>query len=164
MIATDFPHRDSMPESKARHAHDDLMSLDHQVCFGLYAASNLITRRYRPLLAELGLTFPQYLVMLVLWESEPLAVSAIGERLHLDSGTLTPLLKRLEAGGFVVRRRDEADERRVLISLTDAGGALRASACRIPEAFRRNVSFSAAETELLAASLNQLIAALEPRT
>lgn len=153
-----------MLESKARRAHDDLMSLDHQVCFGLYAASNLITRRYRPLLAELGLTFPQYLVMLVLWESEPLAVSAIGERLHLDSGTLTPLLKRLEAGGFVVRRRDEADERRVLISLTDAGRALRAPARRIPEAFRRNVSFSAAETEPLAASLSQLIAALEPRT
>lgn len=153
-----------MLESKARRAHDDLMSLDHQVCFGLYAASNLITRRYRPLLAELGLTFPQYLVMLVLWESEPLAVSAIGERLHLDSGTLTPLLKRLEAGGFVVRRRDEADERRVLISLTDAGRALRAPARRIPEAFRRNVSFSAAETESLAASLSQLIAALEPRT
>ncbi|MGY1425173.1 MarR family winged helix-turn-helix transcriptional regulator [Lysobacter sp. A289] len=152
-----------MPESKARRTHDGLISLDHQVCFGLYAASNLITRRYRPLLAELGLTFPQYLVMLVLWESEPLAVSAIGERLHLDSGTLTPLLKRLEAGGLVVRRRDVADERRVLISLTDEGRALRTPAQGIPEAFRRNVSFSAADTEPLAESLNQLIAALKPR-
>lgn len=164
MIAATSPMEPNMPESKARHAPDGLMSLDHQVCFGLYAASNLITRRYRPLLAELGLTFPQYLVMLVLWESEPLAVSAIGERLHLDSGTLTPLLKRLEAGGLVVRRRDEADERRVLISLTDAGLALRAAARGVPETFRRNVSFSAAETEQLAASLNQLIAALEHRT
>lgn len=100
-----------MPESKAPPTYDDLMSLDRQVCFGLYAASNLVIRQYRPLLAELGITFPQYLVMLVLWESEPQTVSAIGERLHLDSGTLTPLLKRLEANGFVVRRRDDADER-----------------------------------------------------
>jgi DNA-binding MarR family transcriptional regulator len=153
-----------MPKKKDALSYDDLMLLDRQVCFRLYAASNLITRLYRPMLAELGLTFPQYLVMLVLWESEPQTVSAVGERLHLDSGTLTPLLKRLEAGGFVARRRDEADERRVLISLTDAGHALHAPARRIPEAFRQNVSFSAAETERLGASLNQLIAALEPQT
>ncbi|MBM7454603.1 DNA-binding MarR family transcriptional regulator [Oceanisphaera litoralis] len=150
-----------MSENNTPPAFDDLMSLDRQVCFGLYAASNLVTRQYRPLLAELGLTFPQYLVMLVLWQSEPQTVGAIGERLHLDSGTLTPLLKRLEIGGFVVRRRDEADERRVLISLTDAGRALHAPARRIAEAFRRNVSFSMAETESLATSLNQLISALE---
>lgn len=150
-----------MPENNTFPVCDDLMSLDRQVCFGLYAASNLVTRQYRPLLAELGLTFPQYLVMLVLWESEPQTVSAIGERLHLDSGTLTPLLKRLETGGFVVRRRDEADERRVLVSLTDAGRALRAPARRIPEVFRQDVSFSMAETESLATSLNQLISALE---
>ncbi|MGY0633688.1 MarR family winged helix-turn-helix transcriptional regulator [Luteimonas sp. A478] len=149
-----------MPEKKAPPAHDDLLSLDRQVCFSLYAASNLVTRQYRPLLAELGLTFPQYLVMLVLWESEPQTVNAIGERLHLDSGTLTPLLKRLETNGFVLRRRDAADERRVLISLTDAGRALRAPARRIPEVFRRDVSFSAAETESLATSLDQLISAL----
>src|SRR5690554_1936376 len=105
-----------MSEIKASPVQDELMSLDRQVCFDLYVASNLITRQYRPLLAELGLTFPQYLVMLVLWESEPQSVSAIGERLYLDSGTLTPLLKRLEINGFVMRRRDETDERRVLIS------------------------------------------------
>lgn len=137
------------------------MSLDRQVCFGLYAASNLVTRLYRPLLAELGLTFPQYLAMMVLWESEPQTVSAIGQRLHLDSGTLTPLLKRLEAGGLVLRRRDEADERRVLISLTDAGHALREPARRVSEVFQRDVSFPAAETASLAASLTRLIAALE---
>lgn len=150
-----------MPKSKAPPTYDELMSLDRQVCFGLYAASNLITRRYRPFLAELGLTFPQYLVMLVLWESEPQTVSAIGERLHLDSGTLTPLLKRLEASGLVARRRDEADERRVLVSLTDAGDALRVPARQVPKAFRRNVTFSAAETESLGTSLTQLISALE---
>lgn len=137
------------------------MSLDRQVCFGLYAASNLVTRLYRPLLAELGLTFPQYLAMMVLWESEPQTVSAIGQRLHLDSGTLTPLLKRLEAGGLVLRRRDEADERRVLISLTDAGRALREPARRVSEVFQRDVSIPAAETASLAASLTRLIAALE---
>lgn len=150
-----------MPESKAPPTYNDLMSLDRQVCFGLYAASNLVIRQYRPLLAELGLTFPQYLVMLVLWESEPQTVSAIGERLHLDSGTLTPLLKRLETNGFVVRRRDDTDERRVLISLTPHGNTLRAPARQIAEAFREGVSFSAAETESLASSLAQLISALE---
>lgn len=150
-----------MPKSKAPPTYNDLMSLDRQVCFGLYAASNLVIRQYRPLLAELGLTFPQYLVMLVLWESEPQTVSAIGERLHLDSGTLTPLLKRLETNGFVVRRRDDADERRVLISLTTHGHTLRAPARQIAEAFREGVSFSAAETESLASSLAQLISALE---
>ncbi|MBE0402457.1 MarR family winged helix-turn-helix transcriptional regulator [Halomonas citrativorans] len=150
-----------MPKSKAAPIYNDLMSLDRQVCFGLYAASNLVIRQYRPLLAELGLTFPQYLVMLVLWESEPQTVSAIGEHLHLDSGTLTPLLKRLETNGFVVRRRDDADERRVLISLTTHGRTLRAPACQIAEAFREGVSFSAAKTESLASSLAQLISALE---
>lgn len=150
-----------MAKKKSAAAHDDLMALDRQACFGLYAASNLVIRLYRPVLADLGLTFPQYRVMLVLWESDPQTVSAIGGRLHLDSGTLTPLLKRLETGGLVVRRRDDADERRVLISLTDAGRALREPASRIPEILRREVSFSALETGALAESLGHLISALE---
>ena len=149
-----------MAKSNAAPIDDEQLALDQHVCFGLYAAANLISRRYRPLLAELGLTFPQYLVMLVLWESAPQTVSSIGERLHLDSGTLTPLLKRLESGGFVARRRDPTDERRVLVSLTDAGRALRDPARDIPEAFRQNVSFSRAETEALGTALNQLIVAL----
>lgn len=108
------------------------LRLDQQLCFPLYAASNLMTRLYRPLLDELGLTYPQYLAMLVLWEASPSTVSALGERLLLDSGTLTPLLKRLESAGLVCRTRDAADERRVLVSLTAEGLALRSRAEGVP--------------------------------
>ena len=108
------------------------LRLDQQLCFPLYAASNLMTRLYRPLLEELGLTYPQYLAMLALWEASPCTVSALGERLLLDSGTLTPLLKRLESAGLVQRIRDTADERRVLVSLTDAGQALQNRAASVP--------------------------------
>ena len=111
----------------------DLLRLDLQLCFPLYATSNAVTRAYRPLLEPLRLTYPQYLVMMVLWESAPLGVGEIGERLFLDSGTLTPLLKRLEAQGRVRRRRDAADERRVTVALTDAGRALKDAARKVPE-------------------------------
>lgn len=106
--------------------------LDQQICFPLYAASNLLNRRYGPVLRPLGLTYPQYLVLLVLWEQHPQSVGALGERLHLDSGTLTPLLKRMEAAGLVTRRRDPADERRVIIDLTAQGLALRERALHVP--------------------------------
>ncbi len=106
--------------------------LDHQLCFALYGSSLAMTRLYQPLLAPLGLTYPQYLVMLALWEQDDQTVSALGERLGLDSGTLTPLLKRLESAGHVQRQRDAADERRVRIALTDAGRALQAAAARVP--------------------------------
>lgn len=112
---------------------DDPLLLDRQICFPLYAASNLINRMYGPVLAPLGLTYPQYLVMLVLWEEQPQTVGALGARLYLDSGTLTPLLKRLEAAGLVTRRRDPEDERRVLIRLTSEGAALRDRAIHVPE-------------------------------
>jgi DNA-binding MarR family transcriptional regulator len=110
----------------------EFLRLDNQLCFALYAASGLVTRAYRPLLEPLGLTYPQYLAMLVLWERSPRTVSELGEALSLDSGTLTPLLKRLEAAGFVTRTRDPADERRVQIGLTDKGADLRARAAAIP--------------------------------
>ena len=109
------------------------LALDMQLCFGLYSASLAMTKLYKPLLAPLGLTYPQYLVMLVLWEDDGQPVSAIGDRLTLDSGTLTPLLKRLEAAGLVHRLRDAADERRVLIQLTPAGRAMKARAISIPQ-------------------------------
>lgn len=112
---------------------EDPLSLDRQVCFPLYAATNLLTRLYRPVLSELGLTYPQYLVMLVLWESEALSVGALGARLYLDSGTLTPLLKRMEANGLVTRQRDPDDERRVMIGLTKKGQSLRQRALHVPE-------------------------------
>lgn len=114
--------------------HDDPLLLDRQVCFPLYAASNLITRLYGPALRRIGLTYPQYLVMLVLWEQEPQTVGALGSRLHLDSGTLTPLLKRLEASGFVSRQRDPQDERRVRVTLTGKGHDLRQDAIHVPAA------------------------------
>ena len=111
---------------------DELLRLDQQVCFPLYAASNLLTRLYRPVLAKLGLTYPQYLVMLVLWEKGQQSVGALGQALHLDSGTLTSLLKRLEKAGFVTRLRDSADERRVMIELTADGSLLKARAAHVP--------------------------------
>ncbi|HZZ89561.1 MAG TPA: MarR family transcriptional regulator [Caulobacteraceae bacterium] len=112
---------------------DDPLRLDLQVCFPLYAATNLIGRLYRPVLARLGLTYPQYLVMLVLWEDERQTVGSLGARLYLDSGTLTPLLKRMDAAGLVFRRRDAEDERRVQIGLTDKGRALRTQAAHVPQ-------------------------------
>lgn len=109
------------------------LRLDDQLCFSLYAASRAVTSAYTPLLAPLGLTYPQYLVMLVLWEGDGLSVKALGERLVLDSGTLTPLLKRLEAQGLVQRRRSTQDERVVELFLTAAGSNLRERAATIPE-------------------------------
>ncbi|MBT9464362.1 MarR family transcriptional regulator [Hydrogenophaga sp.] len=115
-----------------RLSSDQALQLDHQLCFALYSASLTMTKLYKPLLDEIGLTYPQYLAMLVLWEHDGVAVSELGERLHLDSGTLTPLLKRLEAAELVTRLRDVQDERRVLIRLTAAGRKLKARAARIP--------------------------------
>ncbi|MDO9115530.1 MAG: MarR family transcriptional regulator [Polaromonas sp.] len=111
---------------------DAMLLLDNQLCFALYSTSLAMTKLYKPLLDELGLTYPQYLAMLVLWEKDGLTVSELGERLFLDSGTLTPLLKRLETSGFLSRLRDVQDERRVHISLTAAGRKLKSRAARIP--------------------------------
>jgi DNA-binding MarR family transcriptional regulator len=111
---------------------DQALKLDHQLCFALYSASLAMTKLYKPLLEEMGLTYPQYLAMLVLWETDGVTVSELGERLYLDSGTLTPLLKRLEAADLVTRLRDVQDERRVLIRLTAAGRKLKTRAARIP--------------------------------
>ena len=111
---------------------DDMQKLDNQLCFAVYSASLAMTRLYKPLLEKLQLTYPQYLVMLTLWETDGPMVSMLGERLSLDSGTLTPLLKRLEANGFVTRMRDVADERRVHISLTPAGRELKSRAADVP--------------------------------
>jgi DNA-binding MarR family transcriptional regulator len=106
--------------------------LDNQLCYALYSASLAMTKLYKPLLDALGLTYPQYLVMLVLWESDGPTVSAVGERLSLDSGTLTPLLKRLEAAGWLTRQRSSADERRVHVWLSPAGKQLQTQAAHIP--------------------------------
>ena len=118
----------------------ELQRLDHQLCFALYSSSLLMTKVYKPVLARLGLTYPQYLVMLVLWEAgagpkidrASVGVGELGERLYLDSGTLTPLLKRLEAAGLLLRTRAADDERRVIVTLTPAGRALRRRAESVP--------------------------------
>jgi len=118
--------------SKTANKTDAMLQLDNQLCFALYSTSLAMTKLYKPLLDELGLTYPQYLAMLVLWEEDGLSVSALGERLYLDSGTLTPLLKRLESSGFVSRLRAVEDERRVHITLTAAGRKLKTQAAKIP--------------------------------
>jgi DNA-binding MarR family transcriptional regulator len=111
-----------------------MLHLDQQMCFALYSANLALNKVYRKLLSQLQLTYPQYLVMLVLWQQDELIVSDIGEKLYLDSATLTPLLKRLEVAGLLVRRRAQADERQVIISLTEAGRELQEKARGIPEA------------------------------
>ena len=113
--------------------NDEYLKLDNQLCFVLYACSRGLTRTYRPLLAELEITYPQYLVMLVLWEQDGLSVKALGERLFLDSGTLTPLLKRIATAGLITRKRSATDERRVNIFLTAKGKALKERAQAVPE-------------------------------
>lgn len=112
----------------------EAMRLENQLCFALYAASRAVVQSYQPLLAPLGITYPQYLVMLVLWEGGAPLVKDLGERLDLDSGTLTPLLKRLEAQGLVVRDREQADQRKVRIRLTISGKELKRKAAKIPNA------------------------------
>ena len=113
-------------------ASENPLALDRQVCFALYSASRAITAAYRPLLAPLGLTYPQYLVMLALWERSPRTVRELGEALHLESGTLSPLLKRMEANGLLTRTRSADDERQVHVALTAAGTDLRERACDVP--------------------------------
>lgn len=120
------------------------LALDRQLCFALYAAQRAMTRRYRPVLEPLGLTYPQYLVLLALWERDGVRVRDLGERLFLDSGTLTPLLKRLQARGLVDRRRDPADERVVRVHLTEQGRALRSEVACVPEAVFGEVADEAA--------------------
>ncbi|MGX7875753.1 MarR family winged helix-turn-helix transcriptional regulator [Mesorhizobium sp. ORM6] len=138
--------------------------LDQQLCFALYSASGLMTKLYRPLLDPLGLTYPQYLVMLALWQRSPSTIGALGEALGLDSATLTPLLKRMEAGGLVTRRRDAADERRVLVEPTARGQALRAQAQNVSSALACSVPLGPGEVKALHATLTSLVAGLRDAT
>ena len=138
----------------------DVPRLDQQLCFALYSASGLMTKLYRPLLDPLGLTYPQYLAMLALWERAPSTVGALGEALGLDSATLTPLLKRLEAGGLVTRRRDAADERRVLVEPTAKGRALRGRVKDVSAALACGMPLEPGELQTLHATLTRLVAGL----
>ena len=122
-----------LTETAHKTASNPALLLDNQLCFALYSTSLAMTKLYKPLLEKLELTYPQYLVMLVLWERDGLMVSELGERLFLDSGTLTPLLKRLESASLIARIRDVQDERRVHITLTAAGRTLKTQAAEIPD-------------------------------
>ncbi|MFD0426537.1 MarR family winged helix-turn-helix transcriptional regulator [Streptomyces parvus] len=138
----------------------ELLRLDHQVCFSLHAASRAFGGYYRRALKDLGLTYSQYLVMLVLWEQGPQAVKAIGERLHLDSGTLSPLLKRLESAGLVRRERSREDERSVVIELTGEGAGLRERALSVPRGVLAATGLSLEEVLGLQEVLGRLTGAL----
>ncbi len=145
----------SSAHHRARDANDWL-ALDRQLCFAIYSASLAMTKVYKPLLEPLGLTYPQYLVMLALWETDGLSVSQLGERLALDSGTLTPLLKRLESAGLLQRLRDAADERRVLLQLTADGRALKRRAIQVPQAIAAASGCALDELAALTAQLQTL--------
>lgn len=148
------------PSSRRRADRDAWPHLDRQLCFALYSASLAMTRAYKPLLDPLGLTYPQYLVMLVLWQHDGVTVSQVGSRLGLDSGTLTPLLKRLEAAGLVRRLRDADDERRVELHLTDVGRELKARASDVPLVIAGASGCQLDELDALTERLQSLRAAL----
>ncbi|WP_242583223.1 MarR family winged helix-turn-helix transcriptional regulator [Hymenobacter telluris] len=139
---------------------NNMLKLDNQLCFPLYAVSRMLTKAYQPYLLALDLTYPQYLVFLLLWEQESLTVKQIGEKLLLDSGTLTPLLKRMEQKQWVSRQRDPHDERSVVIGLLPAGRALQAQACQIPEQILTKLHMSPTEFTALRTQLNQLLSQL----
>lgn len=139
----------------------ELLRLDHQVCFSLHAASRAFGGVYRDALKDLGLTYPQYLVMLVLWEHGSQPVKAIGERLRLDSGTLSPLLKRLEAATLVRRERSAEDERSVTIHLTPAGDELRAAALPVPRRMLAATGLTIEELRTLQGLLGRVTSALD---
>ncbi|SMG35695.1 MarR family winged helix-turn-helix transcriptional regulator [Agreia pratensis] len=137
----------------------DVLALENQVCFALAVASRSVIGLYRPVLEPLGLTHPQYLVMLALWQQDPRSVKELGAALQLEPATLSPLLKRLEASGLIDRRRSAADERRLDVTLTEAGRALRSRAESIPQAMIEQLGMPVAELQAMQASLTAIIAA-----
>lgn len=135
----------------------DNLKLDHQLCFALYAATHALTRAYREGLEQAGLTYTQYLVMMVLWEKDSVSVGSIAQRLELDSATLTPMLKRLELAGFIDRKRNKDDERIVEVSLTKAGDALQESIAKIQNSVECQTGLNNSEFLQLRAALYQLV-------
>ena len=140
---------------------DNSLLLENQLCFPLYAAAKEVLNRYKPMLDEIGLTYTQYIAMMVLWEKRSLTVKELGEYLYLDSGTLTPLLKKMEAQGIVSRQRNAADERSVIVSVTSAGEALRAKAASIPERIGACLPLSKNEAETLYQLLYKVLHAIQ---
>ncbi len=147
-------------KATSSHSNPELL-LDNQLCFALYSASLAMTKIYKPVLDAIGLTYPQYLVMLVLWERDGLTVSALGERLSLDSGTLTPLLKRMEVAGIVARKRSGEDERRVEVFVTDSGITLKAQATSVPRCVASQTGYAIPEILALTKEVQKLRASLK---
>ncbi|MFH8805163.1 MarR family winged helix-turn-helix transcriptional regulator [Streptomyces sp. NPDC017936] len=155
------PMSTSTPAAAAAAAEENWLRLDRQICFSLHAASRAFNGVYRVILKDLGLTYPQYLVMLVLWEEGELPVKKLGEHLRLDSGTLSPLLKRLESAGLVRRERSVRDERSVVVRPTEEGTALRERALRVPRRIADATGFGLEEIRELRERLDRLTAALD---
>jgi DNA-binding MarR family transcriptional regulator len=155
-----FTLSNAMPTTPDLTAHDPMLKLENQLCFPFYAVSRQLTKTYQPHLQALGITYPQYLVLLLLWEHKQLTVKELGDRLLLDSGTLTPLLKRMEQRLLLSRRRDPRDERSVIISLLPGGLALEVQARDIPVQLLAKSGLSLDELEALRGQLSQLLARL----
>ena len=141
----------------------DQLKIDNQLCFPIYALAKEIVNKYRPFLAELDLTYPQYLVLLILWESKEQTVSQLGEKLNLDSGTLTPLLKRLEQKNLIHRNRNPKDERVVQINLTNEGSSLQEKAVEIPSKMFKSLAISEEEIKNLKLNINNLLNILQKK-
>jgi DNA-binding MarR family transcriptional regulator len=139
---------------------DETLKLENQLCFPLYAASRLVTQCYQPVLDQLGLTYPQYLVLLLLWEQDNVSVKQLSEKLYLQSNTLTPLLKRMQESGLVTRKRSEADERIVLISLTAAAKAMKEKAPVVAQELTLNMGITQEEAQQLYGLLYKLIGSI----
>lgn len=146
-----------MEKITGKEVEHQLPGLDSQVCFSVYALSRQITQHYRPILDELDITYPQYLTLLVLWEKEKQSVNQLGEKLYLDSGTLTPMLKRLEQKGLIKRERSVSDERVVEISLSEKGSQLRYLACAIPQKLLASLNITQEELAQLHLIVNKIL-------
>ena len=139
----------------------DALKLENQLCFPLYACSRHMIRLYKPLLDKLGITYTQYITMMVLWEHKSVTVKELGKALYLDSGTLTPLLKKLEEKGLVTRRRSEEDERNLIVTLTDAGEAMKDDALHIPGEMTKYVQLNLPEIKEMYRSMYKLLETVE---
>ena len=141
----------------------DALKIENQLCFPLYACSREVIKQYKPYLDKMDLTYTQYVVMLALWEEKEMTVKALGDRLYLDSGTLTPLLKKLETKGYITRTRSRKDERNLLVGVTESGAALREVAMEIPRAIRQHTELTREEAEILYRLLYKILAHVDER-
>lgn len=141
----------------------DALKIENQLCFPLYACSREVIKQYKPYLDKMDLTYTQYVVMLALWEEKEMTVKTLGDRLYLDSGTLTPLLKKLEAKGYITRTRSRKDERNLLVAVTESGAALRELALEMPCAIKKHTELTSEETETLYRLLYKVLAHVDER-